>query len=108
MSYMFRPNAVITLDGKAFTAAEAALVGLDLQAGLGELGEVRLALWPRSKLTSATAGAKLEIALGAVSDETAVFTGTIEVVARTPAALVIEALEPTAALHRRFVSRTFL
>lgn len=108
MSYMFRPNAVITLDGKAFSAAEAALVALDLQAGLGELGEAQLAFWPRSKLSGATAGTKLEIALGTAGDETAVFTGTVEVVARTPATLLIEALEPTAALHRRFISRTFL
>ena len=30
-------------------------------AGLGELGELRLLLWPRSKLAAATPGARLEI-----------------------------------------------
>jgi len=108
MSYMFRPGAVFTLDGQAFTAAEAALVALDLQTGLSELGEARLELWPRSKLASAAPGAKLEISLGAAGQEIAVFTGAVEHVARRPATLLIEALEPTAALHRRFISRAFL
>ncbi len=108
MSYMFRPNAVITLDGRRFTAAEAALAGLDLQLGLGEFGEARLLLWPRSKLAGATIGAKLELALGAQGQEEAVFTGAVETVTHGPAALLIEALEPTAALHRKFISRTFL
>jgi hypothetical protein len=108
VSYMFRPGAVFTLDGQAFSAAEAALVSLDLQTGLSELGEARLELWPRSKLAGAAPGARLEIALGTAGQEVAVFTGMVEHVSRRPATLLIEALEPTAALHRTFISRAFL
>ena len=108
MSYIFRPDAVITLDGRPFSAAEAALIGLDLQLGLGDLGEARLLFWPRSKLASAVTGAKLELALGTQDEKATVFTGAVEQVAHGPASLTIEALEPTAALHRKFISRTFL
>jgi hypothetical protein len=108
MSYTFRPGAVVTLDGQAFTAAEAALVELEVQAALGELGEARLVLWPRTRLSVAAGGAKLDVALGASGSEAIVFSGTVERVTRTAVAFVIEALDAAAMLRRRFVSRAYL
>ncbi|GGJ02355.1 hypothetical protein [Neoroseomonas lacus] len=108
MTYTFRPNAVLTLDGRSFTAAEAGLVELEMETALGELGELRLLLWPGSKLADATPGARLELALGATDSEAAVFTGVVEHVARTATTVMVDALEPTVALHRAFLSRAYL
>ena len=108
MSYMFRPNAVITLDGRdvhrrgggarrSRPAARARRIRRGAAAAVAAL-----------QAGSATIGAKLELALGAQGQEATVFTGAVETVTHGPASLLIEALEPTAALHRKFISRTFL
>jgi hypothetical protein len=108
VTYTFRPGAVVTLDGRDFSAAEAGLAELDVTAALGGVGEARLVLWPRSRLKDAAPGASLALRLGAAGEEAPVFTGTVDRVTRRADAVVIEALEPAAELGRRFLSRAYL
>lgn len=108
MNFLFRPSARIERDGAALSAAEAGMVRAEIACGLGEIGEATLTIWPRSRLANLAPGARLAIALGPAGQEALVFTGQVAQVARTAAAVILWAREPTAALETRFASRAYL
>ncbi|HVR99843.1 MAG TPA: hypothetical protein VMW27_24680 [Thermoanaerobaculia bacterium] len=104
-----RPSAVLTLDGRALTAAEAALVRLRLALSLGEAHDAaEITLAPASPLASAAPGAQLEIALGEKDSEETVWTGEVTDVAGTERGAVLSGLSATVALSRERRSQTWL
>ncbi|HET7042714.1 MAG TPA: hypothetical protein VFI13_11870 [Gemmatimonadales bacterium] len=104
-----RPNAVLTLGGQDYSAAEAALVRLKITLGLsGSHDAAELTLWPASKLKDAAAGDALEISLGEQDDEDAVFTGEVTQVLAGADAIVLEGLAATIALSRARRSQTYV
>ncbi|HEY8211003.1 MAG TPA: hypothetical protein VIG99_26150, partial [Myxococcaceae bacterium] len=104
-----RPNAVLTVSGQDYSAAEAALVRLRISLGLsGSHDAAELTLWPSSKLKDASAGDTLEISLGELDGEDAVFTGEVTSVMAGADALVVEGLAATVALSRVRRSQTYI
>ena len=104
-----RPNAVLSVGGQDYSAAEAALVRLRISLGLsGSHDAAELTLWPSSKLKDAAAGDALEISLGNLDDEEAVFTGEVTSVMAGADALVVEGLAATVALSRGRRSQTYV
>lgn len=104
-----RPSAVLTVGGQDYSAAEAALVRLRISLGLsGSHDAAELTLWPSSKLKDAAAGDALEISLGNLDDEEAVFTGEVTAVLAGADALVVEGLAATVALSRARRSQTYV
>ncbi|QSQ26057.1 hypothetical protein JY651_14510 [Pyxidicoccus parkwayensis] len=104
-----RPNAVLTLSGRDFTAAEAALVRLHVHLGLaGAHDAVELTLWPASKLAEAAPGDTLAISLGNVDDEEAVWSGEVTSVLAGPDGTLLEGLAATVALSRARRSQTYV
>jgi hypothetical protein len=104
-----RPNALITLSGQNYSAAEAALVRMRVALSVrGAHDCVALTLWPSSKLASAQTGAKISIALGPSGSEADVWSGEVNAVAASPDALTITGLAATAALSRTRISQTYL
>jgi hypothetical protein len=106
---LVRPNAVITLDGKAYSAAEAALVGLRASLSVrGSHDRVALRVWPTSKLAKASVGSSLSIALGDAGAETDIWSGEVADVAAAPDAITITGLAATIALSRTRVSQSYV
>lgn len=104
-----RPNAVLTVGGQDYSAAEAALVRLKITLGLsGSHDAAELTLWPASKLKDAAAGDILEISLGEQDGEDAVFTGQVTEVLAGADALVVDGLAATVALSRARRSQTYV
>jgi phage protein D len=104
-----RPNAVLTVGGQDYSAAEAALVRLRISLGIsGSHDAAELTLWPASKLKDAAAGDTLEISLGDLDGEEAVFTGEVTQVIAGADALVVEGLAATVALSRARRSQTYV
>jgi len=103
-----RPRAILTLDGRRLTSAEAALVRLRVLLTLGEHGPAEVVLWPSSKLAGAQPGSSLVIALGNEGNEVDVWTGEITGTAASADAVALDGLEGTVALSRRRVSQAYL
>jgi hypothetical protein len=104
-----RPSAVVTLDGRRLTSAEAAVVRVRVRLGRGPAhDEAECICWPASRLASASAGSTLVIALGNAGDETDVWTGEVTGVRRAPDGLALEGLAASVALSRTFLSETFV
>jgi hypothetical protein len=104
-----RPNAVITLDGQTYSAAEAALVRLYAAFSVrGSHDLVELTLWPSSKLAAVSPASKLSIALGDQGDENDVWSGEVVAVESTAERVTITGLAATVALSRTRTSQTYL
>jgi phage protein D len=103
-----RPNARITIDGRALGADEAALVRLRIDLGLdGAHDQAALQLWPRSKFADAASGATLQIELGERDDEEPVFSGEIDARRLQPQSVWLEGLAATVALSREHKSQSY-
>src|SRR6185436_369472 len=73
-----RPSARLTLDGRAYGAAEAGLLWLRARLGLGAAhAAVSLAAWPGAPFAAAVAGARLSVALGEAEAEEDVWSGEV-------------------------------
>jgi hypothetical protein len=106
---LVRPNAILTVAGRALSAAEAGLVRLRAQLSVGEAHDhVELFCWPASKLASASAGATLAVSLGPKDSEVDVLTGEVEAVRVSADAVVLEGMDASIALSRSFVGQSFL
>lgn len=103
-----RPSAIITVGGRALSAAEAALVSLRVMLANGTHHWAEVAVWPRSKFATAKAGDSLSIALGTVDSEEDVLSGEVTSVSQTPGAVIIEGLGATATLSRSRRSETYV
>ena len=106
---LVRPNAVVTLSGQNYSAAEGAI--LHLRASLtvrGSHDSISVALWPSSKLASAAVGAQMSVALGDRGNETDLWSGEAVAIEFRPDAVVISGLAATIALSRTRVSQTYL
>ncbi|HEX8273016.1 MAG TPA: hypothetical protein VF615_10290 [Longimicrobiaceae bacterium] len=105
----FRPRAVVTLDGRALTSAEAAVARLRVELGVGGAHDpAEVVVWPASKLAAATPGSALAIALGEEGEEEDVWAGEVAEVSAGPDGVVLDGLAGTVALGRERVSRTYL
>ena len=103
-----RPNARITVDGRALAADQAGLLRLQVAlAGDGGHDSAQMHLWPSSKLTDAVPGAQLQLALGERGGETAVFSGALQARCQQPQQVVLDALAATVALSRSSKSEAF-
>lgn len=105
---MNRPSAVLTLDGRSFTAAEAALVHLRLELARGCHDAAELVLWPGSRCAGAAPGAQLTLALGEAGSEEDVLAGEVTAAAARTDHVAIEALSPTAVLARSYRSQSYV
>ncbi len=106
---LVRPNAVITLAGQSYTAAESALMRMRVALSVrGAHDGVALTVWPSSKLARADIGAKISVALGPSGSEVDVWSGEVNAVAASPDALSITGLASTAALSRTRISQTYI
>lgn len=104
-----RPNAVLTVDGRALTAAEAGLVDAEVRLSVaGAHDAARLRLWPASKLAGTAVGARIELDLGEAGDEVRVLTGEVVATRATPVAVELEALAATVALSRSRAVQSFV
>jgi hypothetical protein len=104
-----RPNAVITLSGQKYSAAEAALIRLRVALSVrGCHDSVALEVWPSSKLAKADTGAKMSVALGPRDNEADIWSGDISEVQASADALMIIGLALTAGLSHTRVSQTYL
>lgn len=103
-----RPSAIITIDGRALNAAEAALIRLRVVLANDAHHWAEIMVWPRSKFANVKPGASLSIALGTVDSEVDVLSGEITSVSQTTAAIVLEGLSATAVLSRTRRSQTYV
>ncbi len=102
------PSAILTVDGRSLSAAEAGLLSLRIVLANEAHHWARIRVWPRSKLAGVKPGATLSIALGPVDSEEDVLSGEITSVSQTAAAVVLEGLSATAALSRTRRSQTYV
>jgi len=104
-----RPDAKLTIDGRALSAAEAALesVTVDLSVS-GAHDRFRCRLGHLSPFADAAAGADAELELGYGDDLETVLTGTVSLVERAPWGLAIEGLSATGALSASRVGRSYV
>jgi hypothetical protein len=103
-----RPRAILTLDGRRLSSAEAALLSLRVLHTLGEHDTAEVVLWPSSKFAGARAGSRLAIAIGEEGSEADVWTGEVTGTAAGAEAVALDGLAATVALSRQRVSQTFL
>lgn len=104
-----RPNAMVTVDGRTLSAAEAALVRAELDLSVtGAHDAARLAVSRDSKFASAASGASVSIALGDKDDETDVFSGELTAPLAAPDGRLLEAYSSTVALSRTFKSQSYV
>jgi hypothetical protein len=103
------PSAVITLDGRAFSAAEAALVGLRVDLSLGDAhdGAELLFSWlsPRTDLQPE---GEVGIELGSDGSSTPVLNGLVAAVDRRPEGYLVSVLATPSRLTRLRAGRTYL
>lgn len=105
-----RPEVRLALaGGTALSAAEAALVRLQVDLSLGAAHDCAvLTLWPGSALAGAAPGDALTVALGdGDADPTTVLTADVTGVQTGPGATVLTALAPSARLDRTWVGRSW-
>jgi hypothetical protein len=102
-----RPRAVVTIDGRRLTSAEAALVRLRVALGFGAHDAAELVVWPTSKFAGATAGAVMSIALGEDGDEEDVWAGEVVTVEAGADGVVIDGLASTVVLSRTRLAQTY-
>ena len=103
-----QPSAVMTIDGRSLSAAEAALVSLRVVLANGAHPWAEIVVWPRSKFAAAKPGSSLSVALGTVGSEEDVLSGEITSVSQTVGGVVLEGLGATAALSRARRSETYV
>jgi hypothetical protein len=104
-----RPNAIVTLSGQSYSAAEGAIVRLCASLSVfGSHDSIAITLWPSSKLAGAAIGSKITVALGDSGNETDLWSGEAVAVEQMPDAVVITGLASTVALSRTRVSQTYL
>ena len=103
-----RPSALVTIDGRALSAAEAGLVRLRVVLRNGAHHWTEIVVWPDSKFATAKPGASIAIALGTVDSEEDVLAGAVTSVLRAGDAVVIEGLSATAALSQTRRSQTYV
>jgi len=112
MSIM-KPNASITLDGNALSAAEAGLLNARVDLGFNTHDCAELLFWPHSRLANASPGSELSVSLNALTDgsdltsavglggaaaDNVVWTGTVQSIERCPNSLCLNGLASTVAL----------
>jgi hypothetical protein len=99
----------VTLDGTSLSSAEAALARATVSlSAAGSHDRVELWLWSSTKLSSASAGSTLSLALGEDGSESDVFSGEITEVRASADGLYLEALASTIKLSRARKSQTYL
>ena len=104
-----RPRAVVTLDGRSLTSAEAAVARVRVVLGVGGAHDpAEVVVWPDSLLSAATPGSALAVALGEEGDEEDVWAGEVADVSSGPDGVVLDGLAGTVGLARERVSRTYL
>ena len=104
-----RPAATLVLDGSSLTAPEAAVVGLQVELGVGGGHDrFRAVAASASPAADAEPGATAEVRLGYGDDLTAVLAGTVTSVERLSAHVVVEGLAGTAALSKARVGRSYV
>ena len=104
-----RPDAELTIDGRALSAAEAALESLRIDLSLGgshDRFQCRLGLL--SPFLDVEPGAEAEVKLGYGDDLEPVLAGTVSAVERAPWGLLVEGLAATAALSTTRVGRSYV
>ena len=104
-----RPGAELTIDGRALSAAEAALesVRTDLSLG-GSHDRVQCRLGLLSPFVDVEPGAGAELKLGYGDDLETVLAGKVSAVRRAPRGIVVEVLAATAALSTTRVGRSYV
>lgn len=103
-----RPDAQLTLDGRALGAAEAALESVRVDLGVGGAHDrFRARLGLLSKFLDVAPGAAAEVQLGYKDGLRAVLTGTVTSVERTPTGVVVEGHAATAALSAARLGRAY-
>lgn len=104
-----RPSARITLDGRELSSAEAGVrrVEVILESG-GSHDSAQVLLWPGSAFADAATGSSLVVALGDSGEEETVWTGTVESVRRSPDAIRVAGLAPTAVLSTSYKAQAYL
>jgi phage protein D len=103
-----RPNAVLAVDGRQLSAAQAALLHLVVRLGLGGAHDpAQMLLWSRSKLATTKPGAKISIALGESGSETDVWSGEVTAVANALGGARLDCIAATVAFSRQRVSRSY-
>jgi hypothetical protein len=103
------PNAIVTAAGRSLTAAEAALLRVEVSLGvLGSHDGACLTVWRGSKLADLAVGDPVELALGEVGDEVDVTAGAVAAISARGSVIEIEILAGTAPLSQVYVSRTYL
>ncbi|HEX6748282.1 MAG TPA: hypothetical protein VF092_13380 [Longimicrobium sp.] len=103
-----KPRAVVTLDGRSLTSAEAAVARIRVLLASGAHDRAEVLAWPASKLTDATPGSTLALALGDEGDEEDVWSGEVVEVAAGEDGVALDGLAGTLELSRQRVSRTYL
>ncbi len=104
-----RPHAMVTIDGRRLSSAEAALVRVTVTLSLGGGHDpAELILWPTSKFAGSAPGSKMSIALGDAGAEEDVWAGEVTEVAAGADGVIVAGLAGTLALSRSRVSRGYL
>lgn len=104
-----RPDANLTVDGQAFSAAESGLSELQVELGLnGALDTATLVLSSLSPVVAVAPGAAIEIGLVVGGDETPVLVGSVVDSRRTPWGAVVVAQTEAAVLARAHLGRAYL
>lgn len=103
-----RPSAILTIDGRALNAPEAAVAALTVVLQNGSHHWAEIVVWPQSKFANVKPGASISVALGTVDSEEDVLTGKITSVSQSDAAVVLEALGATAELSQTRRSQTYV
>ena len=104
-----RPTATVTIDGRALTAPEAALVQLRVELGLGSAHDrCVLRLQPLSPFANVSTGAEVAVAVGYGDDPLDVFTGTVLSVERSATGIAIEAIAASYALSLTRVAQAYV
>ncbi len=106
---LHRPRAVIEIDGKSLTSAEAALARAHVTLSLsGSHDRTELIFWPSSKFAQTTPGSTLKIALGDTDSEEDVWSGEVAEVSGGSDGFIISGLAGTVALSRARIARTYV
>lgn len=106
---LVRPNAMVTIDGRSLSAAQAALVWLEADLSLGGAHDsVQLEVARSSPFAGVASGAALAVALGDTGSEVDVLTGEIATPLNAPHGSLLEGCADTAVLSRTWKSKTYL
>ncbi len=109
MTRSFRPAVSVTIAGRALSAAEAALLALRVDLGVGLAHDcVVLAFGGQSPFAGTAPGATLDLELGYDGSTAPVLSGSVVTVRQRPFGCVVEALAATAVLSTTRTGRAFL